>query len=387
MLAAAAEAGQVQIVKNEIRFSNGSRISLNHCQYESDVYRFQGAEMHILEIDEVTHFSKKVYTYLRTRCRLGTLQIPDRYKGKFPFVLLTSNPGGAHHTWVKEDFVDLCAEGGAGEMHRMSDEDGGMLRSFIPAFYHDNPSLLENDPQYLSKLKGVGDPETVRALVYGDWDVVSGAMFSASWRKDLNVCQSFAIPEGWEIWRGADDGYNNPAAILWFAKDPVMDRTFVISELYESGMLPEAMAARILHRDKHIAIMNYGQIPGENANSVVGIIDPASFANTGTGAAARGEAMNKMGCQWRPAEKYQGSRVHGVQHIHRLLAPTKDGKPKLVIFESCKTLIKAIPTVPRDEKNPEDIDDEFEYSHVLMALQYGLQWRDQSFKRTRLKGF
>jgi hypothetical protein len=386
LLAEAESERQVSIVKNEIRFANGSRISMNHCQFESDVFKFQGAEIHLLAIDELTHFSKKIYTYLRTRCRLGTLAVPDAYKHKFPLVLLTSNPGGAHHNWVKEDFVDVCAEGGAATVVQMPDEHGGMRRSFIPAFYHDNPDLLKNDPEYLAKLKGAGDPETVRSLVYGDWDVVSGAMFSSSWSKQRNVCAAMKIPTGWEMWRGADDGYANPACVLWFARDPIYDRTYVISELYRAGMLPEEMAKLVIERDRTLLVEDaYGNV-SEHNRTLEGLIDPASFANTGTGAAARGEAMNKLGCKWRPADKYSGSRVHGIQHIHRMLAKQKDGWPKLVIFESCRTLVKALPTAPRDDKNPEDIDSEFELDHAIDALRYGLQWKSGLAKRVRLTG-
>lgn len=388
LLAPMVEAKQCAIVKNEIRFANKSRITLNHLQHlESDVIRFQGAEIHLLLIDELTHFSERSYKYLRTRCRLGKLELPEQYRGKFPFILSTSNPGGPFHTWVKEAFVDLCSEQGANVMHRMPEKDGGMLRSFIPAFYHDNPDLLRNDPDYLAKLKGVGDPETVRALVYGDWDVVSGAMFGSSWVKERNVIPGFPIPYGWEIWRGADDGYANPAAILWFARDPIMDRIYVVSEIYQNGMLPEEMANKTLERDYALTIMGPGEIPSVNQDELTGIIDPASFADTGTGATPRGMAMNKLGCSWRPAVKYQGSRVHGVQHIHRMLAPAKDGLPKLQVFESCRKLIKALPTVPRDKDNPEDVDDEFEMSHVLDALRYGLQWRNDSFRKGPLRGF
>jgi hypothetical protein len=69
-----------------------------------------------------------------------------------------------------------------------------------------------------------------------------------------------------------------------------------------------------------------------------------------------------------------------------MLAPQKDGWPKLVIFESCRTLVKALPTAPRDENNPEDIDSEFELDHAIDALRYGLQWRQKSFKKTRWTG-
>jgi len=385
LLAKAVAAGAVAIVKNEIRFSNGSRISLNHCQYENDKYKFQGAEIHLLAIDELTHFPRSVYTYLRTRCRLGTLVVPPELRHKFPFILNTTNPGGAFHNWVKEDFVETCGTDPY-VVKQMEEIEGGMRRSFIPAFYHDNPDLLANDPEYLAKLKGAGDPETVRSLVYGDWDVVSGAMFSASWVKAKNVCASMAIPAGWDIWRGADDGYANPACVLWFARDPVYDRTYVIGELYKAGMLPEEMARLVAERDRSLLIEEADGQMHEYDHGLDGLIDPASFANTGTGAPARADAMNKLGCRWRAAEKYPGSRVHGIQHIHRMLALQKDGWPKLVIFESCRMLIKAVPTAPRDDKNPEDIDPEFELDHAIDALRYGLQHRDKSFKKVAVKG-
>lgn len=385
LLAKAVDMGAAAIVKNEIRFSNGSRISMNHCQYETDKYRFQGAEMHMLAIDELTHFPRSVYTYLRTRCRLGNLAVPPSLKHKFPFILNTSNPGGAFHNWVKTDFVETCGNDPR-RIRQMSDDEGGMNRSFIPAFYQDNPTLLENDPTYLAKLKGAGDPETVRSLVYGDWDVISGAMFSASWSRVKNVCTSFAIPAGWDMWRGADDGYNAPACVLWFAKDAGLNRIYVVSELYRSEMLPDEMARLTKERDRTMLIEQPDGRVHESGYELGGIIDNAAFSNVGTGSPARADAMNKLGCKWTPAEKYPGSRVHGIQHIHTMLKPQKDGFPKLVVFESCKQLVKAIPTAPRSEKNPEDIDPEFELDHAIDALRYGLQHREKSFKRQRISG-
>jgi hypothetical protein len=151
-------------------------------------------------------------------------------------------------------------------------------------------------------------------------------------------------------------------------------------------MLPEEMAGEVLRRDQRLLIEEPDGSVHELGHTLEGLIDPASFANTGTGAPARGDAMNKLGAHWRPAEKYSGSRVHGIQHIHRLLATQKDGWPKLVIFDSCVQLVKAVPTAPRDSHNPEDIDPEFELDHAIDALRYGLQWRAKTGKNVRLSG-
>ena len=59
----------------------------------------------------------------------------------------------------------------------MPEEEGGMLRQYIPARLDDNPSMLTDDPGYEAKLSGMGSAELVRAMREGDWNVVEGAFF------------------------------------------------------------------------------------------------------------------------------------------------------------------------------------------------------------------
>jgi hypothetical protein len=40
---------------------NGSTIHLCHCQHEKDVYGYQGAEIHVLLIDELTQWIDRMY--------------------------------------------------------------------------------------------------------------------------------------------------------------------------------------------------------------------------------------------------------------------------------------------------------------------------------------
>ena len=382
LLAEAKNQRAVSITKNEIKFANGSLISLNHCQNETDVYSYQGAEFHLLAIDELCHFTEKMYRYLRTRCRLGSLKVPQKYIGKLPLIVNTSNPGGIGHEFVRKTFrPDMPYV-----IRQMEPEQGGTLRQFIPARIDDNPDMLKNDPSYRDKLKASGDAATARALVEGDWDVVADSMFGEVWSKELHVIDGFDIPYGWDLWRGADDGYKAPACCLWFARDPIHNRTYAIKELYQSNMLPEAFAQKTKLGDSLITIKHLNGQREANGHPLDGIIDPSTFADTGSGAPPRGNAMNTLGCKWRPADKYPGSRVHGVQHIHRMLAIQGDGLPMLQIFNSCVNLCRALPTAPRDRNNAEDTDSEFELDHALDALRYGLQWKDSSFKRVRMSG-
>ncbi|MFM7311527.1 MAG: M1 family aminopeptidase, partial [Flavobacteriales bacterium] len=123
------------------------------CGRKKDKIKYQGAEIHVLLIDELTHFSEEIYRFLRGRCRIGALQVPDKYKAKLPLIICGSNPGGVGHQFVKETFIDNCEPM---EIRQMPAEEGGMLRQFIPAKLADNPTMMLNDPFYANKLIGLG---------------------------------------------------------------------------------------------------------------------------------------------------------------------------------------------------------------------------------------
>jgi hypothetical protein len=174
MVAPLANAGQAELTQTEIRFSNGSKIGLHHCQNESDVTRYLGVEFHMLAIDELTSFTRYIYETLRTRVRLGSLQVPEQFRLKFPLIVASGCPGGVGHQWVREEFVD----GGKGMVVRqMGREHGGMLRQFVDALPEDNPTLLVNDPTYLDRVRGQADKAMVGGWLRGDWSIVSGAMY------------------------------------------------------------------------------------------------------------------------------------------------------------------------------------------------------------------
>jgi len=46
----------------------------------------------------------------------------------------------------------------------------------VPAKMQDNPSLTENDPDYVKKLEGLGDPALIE-MKSGDWDMTAGFVF------------------------------------------------------------------------------------------------------------------------------------------------------------------------------------------------------------------
>jgi hypothetical protein len=146
-----ARRGAHHLGKNQIRFrtartrrgDGGSVIHLCHCQHEKDVYGYQGAEIHVLIIDELTQWTRKMYTFLRSRVRLGGLKVPAWLRGLFPRILNGANPGGIGHNWVKADFVDVAPPLA---ITKMPEGAGRHAPAVHPGALSDNPTMAENDP-------------------------------------------------------------------------------------------------------------------------------------------------------------------------------------------------------------------------------------------------
>lgn len=391
MLAPLVETGEVRIVKNDVLFSNGSKISLCHCHLERHRFNYQGQEFHVLGIDEATHFTDTIYRFLRGRVRMTGLELPDHLKPLFPRILLGANPGGVGHLWVKRTFITPAAPM---EIHEVSEEEGGMRRQFVPAKLADNFALMKSDPNYRTRLLGLGDPILIRAMLEGDWNIVAGAQFGDVWRYEEHTCAPFAIPMEWPIWRGADDGFAAHAAVLWFTENPETKTIYVIDELYKAGMRPEVMALRVKDRDKRIQLIREDGTEIANPTALSGILDAAAFGDVGQQTdITRGKAMNQLGLKWKPCAKWPGSRIAGCQHVHRMLGPNpkdinpanKKARPKLRFFLTCLNAIETIPALPRDPNNPEDVDTDAE-DHLYDALRYGLQYKQGGFKRSEVGG-
>jgi hypothetical protein len=389
LLAPLVQSGQARFVRMEIEFWNGSKIFLRHCGHENDLMIYQGAEIHLLLIDELTHFTESMYRFLRGRTRLGSFVVPYPDEAELPRIITASNPGGLGHHWVKQTFVDAGRE----KIWLTPAEEGGMRRQFLPATVDDNPSLLKNDPLYLKRLEGLGDPALVKAMREGDWNVVAGSMFGDKWSYARHVIEPFPIPASWEIWRGGDDGYSAPAAVEWLTRNPDTGTFYCIGEIYRTGLLPDELARKILEKDRHIRIAWDEEVVEYNQEQLTGEMDSAAFSDIGTGRPSRAKQMNERGCLWYPVEKGQGSRVMRVQMCHRVLSDNpleeigKDGrhKPGLMIFKHCYDLIRTLPTLPVSPRDPEDIDPDAE-THGFDALTYGLCRKKRIFLDQRLYG-
>jgi hypothetical protein len=384
---------KINLSNNEISFWNGSKIHLCHCQYEKDVYRFQGAEINVLMLDEATHFTPFMYRYLRGRTRLGGLEVPEQYKKCFPRILCGSNPGGISHNFFKKMFVSprppMVTE-------QMPDDEGGMFRQYIPAKLTDNKVLLKNDPSYAARLRGLGNDSLIKAMLEGNWDIISGGAFDDVWNSDEHVIEPFPIPKSWYIDRSFDWGSAKPFSVLWFAEAdgtevqegymkgwcPPRGTLVVIGEWYgctseaNTGLRLSAkeIARGILSRERD---MQESFLSWKNArdrrqaiNIYGGPADNQIFQESNENCIATD--MENEGVYWTHSNKSPGTRVTGLEIIRARL---KNGlqdyveSPAMYIFNTCRNLMEHLPVLPRDINKPEDVDTNAE-DHDYDALRY-----------------
>lgn len=352
---------------SQIEFWNGAKIHLCHCQYEKDVIKYQGAEIHVLLIDELTHFTEKIYRYLRGRCRLGGLKLPQKYKELFPRIVAGSNPGGIGHNWVKYTFIDKCKPS---EVVKQPKSEGGMLRQYIPARLSDNPALLDNDPDYSDRLEGLGSPELVRAMKDGDWNIVSGGMFDDVWRESVHVIPSFEIPSSWRIDRSFDWGSSKPFSVGWWAESDGTNSPdgrsypkgtlFRIAEWYgwngkpNEGcrMLATEIAHGILKKEKEMNLT--GRVKSGPADSAI--------FDTQNGVCIADD-MARIGVKWERADKGPGSRKNGWEYLRKLLKSSLTfpmESPGIFVFDTCRQFIRTVPVLPRSERDMDDVDTDAE---------------------------
>ncbi|MBN2312357.1 MAG: terminase family protein [Sedimentisphaerales bacterium] len=361
---------------NIIRFWTGSEIHLCHCQYEKDRYKYQGAEIHLLLIDELTHFTKVIYAYLRSRVRLGGLKLQEKYKGLFPRIINGSNPGNIGHNWVKMDFVDLQPPY---TCHDAPEEDGGMLRQYIPSLLEDNPTAKDEDPNYEKRLQGLGRPELVKAMRWGIWDIVAGGMFDDVWDPRIHILNPFDIPATWYLDRSFDWGSTRPYAVCWWAESDGSDIVlndgstqstkkgdlFLFAERYGWNGKPDEgtreLATEVARRIKSIESQFKRTVHAGPADSAI--------YDTQNGMCIADD-MARLGVTWTKADKSPGSRINSAELFRqRLKNSITREDPGLYIFETCRHFIRTVPVLPRDEKKPEDVDSSAE-DHVYDAARY-----------------
>ncbi len=333
--------------RHQWEFKNGSIVDFGYIDTEDDVYQYQSAEYDVIRFDELTHFTEYMYVYMISRCR-GANGYPKRIKS-------STNPGGVGHTWVKERFVDI---GPSGEKHSCRLETGQTIeRIFIPSFVTDNKYLMENDPDYVKRLDALPEKER-KALKEGNWDIFDGQYFK-DFDRSVHVLEPFMIPEEWDRYITLDYGLDM-LACYWIAID-TQGYEYVYKELYQPDLIISEASARILAmtdtRVKRIyAPPDLWKRRQETGKSAADIFRENGVILT--------KSSNNRIIGWYATQEHL--KIIEVRDEH---TGEKKKVAKLRIFNTCKNLIRTLPMIQRDDKNPNDCAKEpHEYTHAPDAI-------------------
>jgi len=352
-------------------FPSGAVINLGHMQHEQDKYNYQGKQYHFVGFDELTQFTETQYTYLFSRARSTNPDIPPRIR-------CTTNPGGVGHVFVKERFIDI-----APYSQTYIDPETGLSRVFIPAKHEDNPSLFENDPDYVNRLKMLTPIERMR-LLEGIWDAFEDQAFPELSMR-VHGSEPFPVPPEWEKFCVMDWGFSKPFSIGWYAVD--FDGViYRYREWYgtreghvNSGVRMTAIevARGILERERERVKFR--------------VADPACWSATprkdGSVGPSITEDMAKEGVYWIKADN---NRLLGKLQCHQRLKLEEDVDdegvvtheyPRFVAFNDQKHFWRTMTGLRLDAKNPEDVDTDQE-DHIYDEFRYGCMARPIIPKKT-----
>lgn len=389
------------------KFPSGATIKFSHLESMADARSHDTAEFHYAGFDELTHFAEEEYLYVvLSRIRSTIPELPAIARS-------ASNPGNIGHGWVRSRFVEPERSGSGDTL--IHDVTTNTLRAFVRSSLTDNPYLMEHDPNYINRLRGLS-PHEYKAKVEGDWWVFAGQVFD-EFRIDklegepshaLHVLprdQVFFIPSWWPRVLSIDWGGTNPNTKAktwagWFAVGPKR-RAYLYRE-YTSKDKIKIWASDIARLSV-----------GEPIKRVV--LDPSAWANRGDEHTIQeqfvqasgfrqvqradndrlgGKALVHEYFRWKPkpprfiplegfdpsiAERVfrmQGSR--GLRDYKAMFEPepAEDTLPKLLVFPHCNEFIDVIPKCIYNEtgkaKNPEDVK-EFDGDDAYDGGRYGIK--------------
>lgn len=333
-----------------IYYPNGSVTDFRYLASTDDVYGYQGIEYDDITIDEITQHEEEVFKILKTSLRLDP-KVLEKNPDFKPSFLLTGNPGGIGHGWVKRLFVD----------RKFNPEENPAKYDFIQAKVFDNQIFIDVNPEYLQNLEDLPS-DLRRAYLDGDWDIFIGQFFT-DFRRFIHVVEPFTPPSDWVKIIGIDWGFSShPFHVGWYTKD-FHGNIYKYREYTGLETSPEDVAKRVIEYSSE----------DRNIQFVVGDTNmwelnpfskprPGELYSDKSIAAQMNEIFKSRNLLMYQANK---ARITGWTYLKTLMqwkgTRLSDGsmnitqKPKFFMFANCESTIAAYPNQIFSEIKPEDM--------------------------------
>ena len=198
------------------------------------------------------------------------------------------------------------------------------------------------------------------ALLEGRWDIYDGVFFT-EFDPAVHVVRPFRLPEHWKQYVTMDYGMDMLAVEIIAVDED--GNGFVHRELYESGLIISRAAEKAAALAEGLQITAWLAPPDlwsgrqETGKSVADIFAEHGIPLTMT--------SNNRHAGWMAVREWLATRtVKDAATGEERLAP-----PRLRIFENCRNLIRTLPALQFDDRDPEDVANEpHELTHAPDAL-------------------
>ncbi|WP_202866433.1 PBSX family phage terminase large subunit [Cohnella sp. AR92] len=262
--------------------------------------------------------------------------------GYFKQVTLSFNPWINSH-WTKTRFYDNVDP----------------YADTFTTTYKCNEWLDDADRALIEDLERT-NPARFKVVGLGEYGLPGGTYFE-EFREDVHVVEPFRIPDHWQRYRFMDYGLDMLAA-YWAAID-TQGNAYIYKEVYESNLIISDAAKRIKSITNETIKLTYAPPDLWNRRQETGKSAEDIFRENGV-------VLSKAG----------NDRVQGWLNLKEWLKPfeiedEQTGETyktaRLKIFKNCVNLIRTLPQLQRDEKDPNDVATEpHELTHAPDALRY-----------------
>lgn len=344
------------------RFPSGAIIQFGYAEHEKDILAFKSFEYNFIGVDELTSFSETMYSFLFTRNRTKSIDLPLQIR-------TATNPGDIGHDWVLNRFIGVASQGTLRDAYKTYVEEvdigeGRLIalkRQFIPATVWDNDAIPNKDEYIAGMISGM-PAEDVAAYLYGRWDQLVGAMF----KKPLIVLDGpRMLDSDYVVVRAIDYGIDDHTAVLWLLYYPKANVIDVVSELYVREVTLEGIAHYIKQREEQLKL-----------RPTMYSVGSPEMVNRKPSASGDNQSIASMlTMKGIPVEKANTDRIAGWTKILDLM-----GKAALRIWpvdglgHGAPNLVRTLPKLQRNSgpgKDPNDIRPRQE-DHAADALRYAV---------------
>ncbi len=383
--------------RKEMIFPNGSRLFFGSAEHEADMSAFYSAEFADIAPDEGQEFSQNELERLSAsnRCTSNPNIVPKMVLSFMPGASATNLPPKGL-SYLKRVFVD----------HDLKGEEEQQKWVFLQAFAWDNIEWARKDlerdgvseeefyswdaqtrqdyfierTEYGATLAALSDAYLRDAWLYGKWGVFQGQYFTNFNHERHTIglvdAQGRPVPQPWtpaqlgikpwyKKWLSGDWGFDHPTAIYWHAQDE-RGKVITYREMWAREMGETEIGQEItkLSGDEKLDCFAFswdafGKLNKYTRKSITEMIG-----------AAMGPKLPKP----TSAGNDPGSRISGWRLMHQMLE-----HDDWLIARNCPKLIECIPSLIRDDKNPEDVltvnySQNYIGDDAANGARYGLQY-------------